>query len=57
MQAPRYRTRFTLVRYAGAVLVCCDRCRCLVRIVLDPADAVWEAAVHARVQGQEVSCS
>ena len=52
MQAPRYRTRFTLVRYAGAVLVCCDRCRHLVRIVLDPEDAIWEAAIHAaRGQG------
>jgi hypothetical protein len=51
MQAQPYRTRFTLVRYAGAVLVCCDRCRHLVNVVLDPEDAIWEAAVHA-VRGE-----
>ena len=56
MQAQPYRTRFTLVRYAGAVLVCCDRCRHLVRIVLDPDDAIWEAAIHAACgQDQEVT--
>jgi hypothetical protein len=47
MHPPRYRNRFTLVRYAGAVLVCCDRCSHLVNVVLDPEDALWEAAVHA----------
>jgi hypothetical protein len=47
MQVQRYRTRFTLYRYAGAVVVCCDRCRGLVNVVLDPEDALWEAAVHA----------
>jgi hypothetical protein len=52
MHPRAYRTRFTLYRYAGAVLVCCDRCRRLIRIVPDPDDAIWEAAVHAaRGQG------
>ena len=51
MHPPRYRNRFTLYRYAGAILVCCDRCRRLVNDVLDPEDAPWEAAVHA-VRGE-----
>jgi hypothetical protein len=51
MHPRAYRTRFTLYRYAGAVLVCCDRCRHLVSICLDPADVPWEAAVHA-VRGE-----
>jgi hypothetical protein len=52
MQAPRYRTRFTLYRYAGAILVCCDRCRQLVSICLDPADVPWEAAAHLAARGE-----
>jgi hypothetical protein len=42
-----YRARFTTYRYGGLILVCCDRCRRLVSICLDPADVPWEAAVHA----------
>jgi len=47
MLGQRYRNRFTLYRYAGLVVVCCERCHRLAGICRDPQDAIWDAAVPA----------
>jgi len=36
MLGQRYRNRFTLYRYAGLVVVCCERCHRLAGICRDP---------------------
>jgi hypothetical protein len=47
MQGQRYRTRFTLYRYGGLVVVACERCKHLAGVCFDAEDAIWDAAVHA----------
>jgi hypothetical protein len=51
MLGQRYRIRFTLHRFPGMVVVCCDRWPAWTTSAPTPQDAIWEAAARA-VYGQ-----